>query len=125
MLLDRLALRDGDRAALANEVRPPHTRAARHRPDEEHPVRAIVRLGTIRGCDDPREQRVRPVLELHEHALRLFDHLRDVRETKVDVRIGPEHLPGCDAWKERVRDLTRRPGDDDLYCAHAVSSAPP
>ena len=125
MPLDRLALLDEDRAVLANEIAPLHARAARHRPDEEHPVRAIVCLGAIGRCADPLEQRVGAILELHEHALRLFDHLRDVRETKVDVRIGPEHLPGCDAWKERVRDLTRRTGDDDLYCAHAVSSAPP
>src|SRR6266545_78746 len=66
---------------------------------------------------DPREQWVRAVLQLHHDAFRLVDHLRDVGEPEIHLRLGAEHLAGRDPWQERVCDLAGRSGDDDAYRA--------
>ena len=85
----------------------------------------MVRLGAVRARDDAGEQRKGAVLELHERALGLVDHLRDVREAQVDLGLGPEHLACGDARQERVGDLSGRSGDDDAKAVHFLSSAPP
>ena len=123
--LDRLSLFHEDRAVLANEIAALHARTTRHGPDQQHPVRAMVRLGAVRARDDAGEQRKGAVLELHERALGLVDHLRDVREAQVDLGLGPEHLACGDARQERVGDLSGRSGDDDAKAVHFLSSAPP
>ena len=83
-----------------------------------------MRLGAVGRCDDPLEQGIGAVFELHECAFGFVDHLRDVREAEVDLRLRAEHLAGGDARQQRVRDLAGRAGDDDLDHGF-FSSAPP
>ena len=123
--LDGLALLDEDRPVLPDEVAPLHPRPARDRSDEQHPVRALMRLGAVGARGQPGQQGIGAVLELHEHALGSLDHLRDVREPQVDLDVGTEHLAGGDAREERVGDLADGAGDDDLDLLHRFASAPP
>ena len=82
-----------------------HAGFARDTADEQGPVHIFETFVEIRGRNQTFEERRSAIFELHHDALGLVDHLRDVREPQVDLRIRSEHLTRCDAGQQRVGGL--------------------
>ena len=74
----------------------------------------------------PVEQRVRAVLELHDHAVERLHRRLDLEQAQHDRLVGAEQLAGGDPVDERVADLAGRAGDGDVdgWLRHGLERYP-
>ena len=107
------ALGTEDPAVLGEQIPAFHPLSAGLRAHEHRVVGIPERDGGIVGDHDVPKQRIRAVVELHDHAPERAERGRDLHQVQRHRPIRPEHLAGCDPEQQRVSDLARRTGDGD------------